>query len=120
MFNYDVNTMQITLHRGNTGTVPFKITGHDFTGETAVAYFCMKQGSTVVKEGYYPLDSTGEFTVEFVNTDTDGLAPGTYEYDVHVVLDPVYDDNDNVVDGTFVRTMMDPIPIIVKRTVGTV
>lgn len=120
MFVVNESTKAITLHRGDTGAVTITLTGYDFSNVTARAVFSVKNSGTTVKEEICQIDENNQFTVEFANEDTDYLSPGTYEYDVRVVIDPVYDDDGKIINGSEVMTPEDPIPVVVKRTVGTV
>ena len=121
MFVVDAETKKITMHRGDTGSITFTVTGYDFTGHTVKALFSLKKAKSgdVVKEQVYSLDSDNQFTVEFANSDTDHLTPGNYEYDVRVVIDPVMDGS-VITSGTVVRTPYDPIPVEIRRTVGEI
>ena len=120
MFEVDEESGQITLHRGDTGEVTFTITGYDLSNVNAVCLFSLKRNGVVAKEQVYDLDEDQQFVVEFLNEDTDYLDPGTYEYDVRLVIDPVYDTDGNLVNGAVVRTPRDPISVEVKRTIGLI
>jgi len=115
---FDVNreTKEIIFHRGNTGEVTFYFTGYDFTDTGAKALFSMKRMGTVVKNEVHDIVDN-QIVVRFTNEDTDQLQPGTYEYDVTVVMNAVFED-DELVSGEVVYTTEDPIKARVKRTVG--
>ena len=121
MFVVDAETKKITMHRGDTGSITFTVTGYDFSDVTCKALFTLKKvkGGDVVKEQAYTLGSNGQFTVSFANADTDYLTPGNYEYDVRLIVNPVMDGT-KIVSGTVVRTPYDPIPVEIRRTVGEV
>lgn len=120
MFIVDEETRQITLHKGDTGEITFTINGYDFSSLNLRCVFSMKQSGVEVKEEIHELDENNQFTVEFINTDTDYLTPGSYEYDVTVVVDPVFDGTGKIIDGSVVRTLCDPIPVTIKRTVRNI
>ena len=117
MFEVDNTTRKITMHRGDTGSITFTATGYNWATVNAKALFSMRRKDQIVKEQIYDIPSSGQFTVEFLKTDTDYLKPGMYEYDVRVYLDPTIE-NGKIVNGTVVRTPWDPIPVEIKRTVG--
>lgn len=122
MFVADEETKVITLHAGDTGAVTFTLEGYDFSNVEAKAIFTLKMGGKdIIKEEYYDIDEDNQFCVEFANADTDFLSyKKSYEYDVRVVIEPVYDANGKIYDGIVVRTPEDPIQFIIKRTVGEI
>lgn len=122
MFVVDAETKKITMHRGDTGSITFTVTGYDFSDVTCKALFSLKKAKSgdVVKEQVYSLDSNNQFTVEFANSDTDHLVPGNYEYDVRVAINPTLDGNGKITSGDVVRTPYDPIPVEIRRTVGEI
>lgn len=120
MFIVDENSKKITLHRGDTGCITITLKGYSFSNVNAVALFTMKVNGNPVKEEVHQIDDNNQFVVEFKNPDTDGMGSVTGEYDVRVVIDPVFDANGVITDGDFVRTPNDPIPVEIRRTVGTV
>ena len=122
MFVVDQETKKITMHRGDTGSITFTVTGYDFSDVTCKALFSLKKAKSgeVVKDEVYSIGSSGQFTVEFSNEDTDYLAPGNYEYDVRVVINPTLDGNGKITSGDVVRTPYDPIPVEIRRTVGEI
>lgn len=119
MFKIDPETKRITMHRGDTGSVPYVITGYEF-GENDRVLWTMKSdnGTEVKKQLCTPVD--GRIVVDFVNSDTDSLAPGTYRYDIRIIANPVYDEGGNVVDGTMVNTPQSPLYIEILSTVGQI
>ena len=112
---------KIELHRGDTGVIGITATGYAF-GESDRALFTLKnsQGS-IVKQGVYAMENN-RFEVEFTNSDTDYLQDGQYEWDVRYVVNPVYDQEDptKIVDGDCVTTPNDPMPCVLRRTVGQI
>ena len=64
----------------------------------------------------------GVVTIRFVNSDTDSLDPGKYEWDVRVVLEPVYDPehNNELSDGEEVITPEEPMALTLVGTVGQI
>ena len=119
MFYVDTDTKEITMHRGDTGSLTITFTGYDFTNVNACALFTLKHGSIeIIKEAHQIVDN--QIVIEFANADTDWVNPGVFEYDVRVVIDPVYDEDGIPTDGTVVRTPEDPISCTIKRTVGQI
>lgn len=119
MFEIDKNARTITLSRGDTGWVPYRITGKTL-GEDDRVLWTMRnaKGQEIKKQIYTPVDNV--FWVRFENPETDGLPPGTYTYDARVIIGPIYDANDNIVDGEEVKTPMLPTVIRLLDTVGIV
>lgn len=95
-----VNGTEITLSRGDTGAIKFQAnvtrrdTGTAYTfGERDRAVFSIKSGAgQVVKQKAYPLVEN-EFTVIFMNADTDKIAPGGYSWDARFMINPYYDED---------------------------
>lgn len=120
MFNVDTTTFTITMSRGDTGKVTFQASGCNFESQDR-ALFTVKNsaGDTIIEE-LYELDENGAFTVDFRNEDTDSLPTGTYTYDVRYVFNPVYDENDVLINGYPVRTPKRPMNLVLVATVGQV
>ena len=120
MFQVDSETKKITMHRGDTGEITVTLNGYDFSNVDCKALFTMKYGGETIKEDYYDIDENNQFVVEFTNPDTDIFTSANAEYDVRVIIDPVWDENGKIVNGTMVRTPDDPIACEIRRTVGIV
>lgn len=119
MFHVDPATKKITMHRGDTGSVPYLITGYEFQEEDRVLWTMKSDNGTEVKKQLLtPVD--GRVVVDFVNSDTDSLAPGTYRYDLRIIASPVYDASGDVVDGVMVNTPQSPLYIEILSTVGQI
>ena len=117
MFN--VNGYAINLHRGDTGTIGITARGYDF-GENDRALFTVKDKSgTIVKQAAYAMENN-RFQVSFLNSETDYLDSGLYEWDVRYIVNPVYDESGNIVDGDAVATPKDPMDLNLYRTVGQI
>lgn len=103
MFKLDDDGTTILMIRGNTGTVRIRLTGYSFGANDRV-YFCMAYpNGTPVKEAILEVDENGYIEIPFVNTDTDYLQPGIYNYGYTAVTDPVYEDG-KIVNGSGVCT----------------
>jgi hypothetical protein len=119
MFVVDTDNKKITLHKGDTGTAPFRFTGFTLEGNVRVLWTIKnRRGELIMERIYTPVDN--EFSVEFSNSDTDSLPAGTYYYDARVVIDPVFDDQGHIVDGEYVNTPASPLQIEILDTVGEV
>ena len=118
MFQVDGDT--ITLSRGDTGSVDFRATGYTFTEEDRALFTVKSAEGTIIKQNAYPIDSSGLFTVYFLNAETDYLAPGIYSYDVRYVIGPAYDSEGRIVDGDQVITPKTPKQLILLGTVGQI
>lgn len=117
MFIVDGN--KITLSRGDTGAFIVEATGYDF-GPDDRALFSVRNGAgTIVIQRAYELENNA-FTVTFFNADTDTLIPGTFYWDVRYVINPVYDGNNNIVDGDQVITPNSPMALNLLAVVGDI
>lgn len=115
MFNVNVSTGEIVMSSGDTGEIPFRISGYDFSDLDYKVVFCARNRGKKIKEEYYTLDENGRFTVCIVNGDTDQIpGPAICFYDVTVVVDPVYDQGGKIVDGSFVRTLNRPTRMSIR------
>ena len=123
MFNVD--GYSISLSRGDTGAITIKAIatkgGEPFIfGENDRALFSIKNGQgEVVKEKIAELDNNS-FTVYFLNTDTDSLSTGSYQWDVRYVINPYYDANGRIVNGDQVITPKEPQTMSIMNVVGDV
>lgn len=120
MFVINRTDKSIIMSRGDTGWIPFRITGA-MLGSSDRCIFTMKnsQGAIVKEAVFTPVSNV--FWVRFVNSDTDGLPAGIYNYDVRVVIGPTYDPQTGaIVDGQEVKTPMMPANITLVNTVGEI
>jgi hypothetical protein len=60
------------------------------------------------------------FVVYFQNGDTDGLASGSYTWDVRYIIHPYYDDSGRIVNGNQVITPKEPQSLTLLVVVGDV
>ena len=119
MFNWDPETRKITLHRGDTGVVPYVLTGYTL-GPNDRVLWTMKDGTgTIVKEGIYTPEDN-KFRVEFLNAETDYLSPGLYSYDTRVAINPVFDEQGRIIDGECITTPVSPLIVEILSTVGQI
>lgn len=123
MFNVD--GYNISLSRGDTGgmrvTATATLQGEPFTfGADDRALFSIKNANgEVVKEKVAELVNN-EFTVYFLNADTDSLAPGAYTWDVRYIIHPYYNASGRIVDGDQVITPKEPQTMALLVVVGDV
>lgn len=61
-----------------------------------------------------------DFTVTFMNADTDTLATGGYTWDVRYVINPYYDEDGKIVDGDQVITPNSPMSMNLLTVVGDI
>ena len=125
MFVVDTAQRKITLHRGDTGTVPFHVTGYEFAATDRVLFTMKSRGGQQIMKRIYSLDENGYFYVDFRNGDTDQLSAGQYIYDCRVAIKPEYDDQGNIIDVDFdnggaVATPVSPLVIELLDTVGQI
>lgn len=122
---YIVDGYSISLSRGDTGALRViaeaTLDGQPFTfGSDDRALFSIKNGQgEIVKEKVAELVDN-EFTVYFLNADTDSLAPGSYQWDVRYIIHPYYDDNGRIIDGDQVITPKEPQTMQLLTVVGDV
>lgn len=122
MFN--VSGYHITMSSGDTGAIRVRgratLNGEPYTfGSSDRALFSVKNGQgEIVKE--VAAQMTGNnFVVNFVNSDTDDLAPGDYSWDVRYIIYPYYSGG-KIVDGNQVITPKRPQVLTIESVVGKV
>ena len=115
-----VNGYDITLSKGDTGAILITTaTEYTFDNDDR-AVFTLKDGTgAIVKEVIAELTS-GSFTVEFYNQDTDTLASGNYSWDVRYVIHPYYDDSGRIINGDQVITPNQPMGMNLLTVVGEI
>lgn len=117
MFVIDGTT--IRLSRGDTGEVTIGASGYTF-GSNDRALFTVRNASTQeVKMRRILTIDDNIVTVTFVNSDTDSLEAGLYEWDIRYVINPIYDQGE-IVDGDEVITPEQPMSIELLTTVGQI
>lgn len=97
-FQVDLNTMDIHMNRGDTGSFKLKATRESGTAwtEDDRMLFTVKDGAGVIRmQRIYRLDDQwdlgdGVVLIEFHNDDTDDWEPGTYTTEVRFDVDPVW------------------------------
>ena len=119
MFNVEGTT--ISLSCGDTGAIKFIAdTDYTFASEDRALFSIKNSVGEVVKESAYALDNEKSFTVTFFNSDTDNLAPGTFNWDVRYIIHPYYDDAGKIIDGDQVITPNAPMDMNLLNVVGVV
>lgn len=102
MFEINARTKEITMHKGDTGTLTVNATpvGFSFT-ENDRAIFTVKRSSTEVMRQELEIEDNA-VVIEFANSDTDGLRADTYRWDIRFVINPTLDEDGHVVceEGT--------------------
>ena len=99
MFVVNLETMEITMHQGDTGS--FKVgatraSGEAWTEDDRALFTVRNQQGEAVLMRYYRLDDqydlgNGKILVEFHNDDTDQWEPGTYNTELRFDVSPVWD-----------------------------
>lgn len=137
MFVINPDTMEIRMHRGDTGA--FTVTASRESGaewtDADRMIFTVTDGTGAVKmERYYRLDNgrtsveldPGVVLVEFHNDDTDDWSNGTYQTELRFVIDAVWDgeapeddmisalnpDTAHIIEGSGVRTALQSTMIL--------
>ena len=98
-FQVDLNTMDIRMSCGDTGS--FKVaaeleSGTAWTEDDRMILTVMGAGGAIVLQRYYRLDDQwgvgdGIILVEFHNDDTDDWTPAEYATEMRVSLEPVWE-----------------------------
>ncbi len=99
MFSVDLESMAITMHRGDTGS--FKVhaerkSGESWTDDDRMIFTIKNQNGETVIQRFYRLDDQydlgdGYVLIEFHNDDTDHLDNGQYAVELRFVISPVWD-----------------------------
>ena len=116
MFDVNESTMAVNMHRGDTGafTVTMELEDNESFVDGDVAIFEVWSGTTRLihrefnlqpAEPTYTEYGDGVFLIAFRNSDTDTWAPGTYQTEIRVTLNPIRSSG-AVVDGDTVRTIV--------------
>lgn len=129
MFNVNTENGYIDMHRGDTGAFNIRFTGYTLTSSDRVLVTFKSQTGTEIKKEYH-VPENNRIRIQLRNPETDYLDAGDYSWDARVIIDPVYDENGNVVEGTgqeaeivdggAVSTPKDPMTLHIRRTVGQV
>lgn len=118
MMNLNYETMEIEMHKGDTGTVDYQLGGDALASSDRVLWtMADKNGNPVKQEIITPVD--GAFTVTFANSDTDALEAGDYPYDIRVINNPTLV-NGKITDGDGVSTPMNASRVKLLKVVGNV
>ena len=115
------NTMDVTMHRGNTLAYYVELSLEDIPevndnefvkGDVAIYEVWRGKNRLIHREfDLQPDEPTdiepgdGKFLIAFVNSDTDTWPEGTYDAEICMVLNPVRSDG-TVVDGNTVYTVV--------------
>lgn len=109
----------IILSRGDTGEVTIGVTGFSFSANDR-ALFTVRDsndGSVKMRRELPIVNNT--VTITFVNSDTDSLASGSYQWDIRFVINPHYTDGE-IDDGDEVNTPNLPMELRLLPTVGQI
>ena len=128
MFAVNLETMEITMHQGDTGS--FKIgaargSGAAWTENDRALFTVHNQQGEAVMRRYYRLDDqydlgNGKILIEFHNDDTDQWEPGTYSTELRFDVSPIWDGDPptgrcenallpgvaKMIEGSMVRTVI--------------
>jgi hypothetical protein len=99
MFNVNLETGEITMHRGDTGSYKLhaaRKSGDAWTADDRLIYTIKNQQGEVVLQRFYRLDDQwdlgdGVVLIEFHNDDTDDWANGTYGVEWRYVISPIWE-----------------------------
>ena len=127
MFNVDLETMEITMHRGDTGS--FKVHGSrkdgtPWTEDDRMLFTVRNQQGEIVMQRIYRLDDQwdlgdGVVLIEFHNDDTDTWEPTQYSTELRFDISPIWEGtaptarcvdalktSAKMVEGSIVRTTL--------------
>lgn len=98
MFNVDFDTMNIKMHRGDTGSFKLHATkksGDAWSQDDRMLFTIRNGQGEIVIQRFYRLDDQwdlgdGRVLIEFHNDDTDQWENGTYPVEARFVIDPVW------------------------------
>ncbi len=105
MLRLDQDEMKITCPQGDTGLLLIRINGMDGQPlsellDGVVIFAVCKE----LKNGTFTTESSksveivdNTVTINITNSFSRGIQPGDYRWDVRIVTDPEYDDDDNVI-----------------------
>ena len=98
MFNVNLSTMDITMHRGDTGS--FKVaasraSGEAWTEDDRMILTVRDPSGAIVMQRFYRLDDQwdlgdGVVLIEFHNDDTDQWGNGSYATELRFVISPIW------------------------------
>ena len=127
MFNVDLDTMEIRMHRGDTGS--FKVhaereSGTAWTADDRMLFTVRNAQGEIVLQRFYRLDDAweigdGTVLIEFHNDDTDTWSNGQYATELRFNVSPIWDGTAptgrcvdaltagvKMVEGSVVRTVL--------------
>ena len=119
MYRVDEETGEIFLSRGDTMSFTLKFTGYTLTSSDRVMVTIKDRKGMLVKE-YVETPVDNMVVIQIRNPDTDYLNPAFYQWDARVIIDPVYDDQQNIIDGGSVSTPKLPMNFEIAPTVGQI
>ena len=117
---FEVNGRTIRLSRGDTGVIPFRVTGMELTGKDAGVFTIRRANGTTLVRKVIPVMEDGLLYVPFVNEETDGWREGEYLWDLRIVLEAQVGEDGMVTDGREVITPWPPSRLEVIGVVGEV
>lgn len=119
-FCVNPKTKQIDIYAGDTASMTVTLRGYDFQS-TDRALFTMQEKDS---EEEPLISKLLEFTdntvvVSFASEDTNFLDPDAeYEWDLRVIINPQYDENEEIITRDAVTTPGSPFKFVVHKTVG--
>jgi hypothetical protein len=118
MFKASGQSIQISA--GDTGVIRFDVEGARLTDrDRGVFTVKTRSGETMIRKIIKPEKET-EIMLPLVNSDTEKMQPGVYEWDIRVVLNAKFNASGDVVDGDSISTPYAPGQFTVMRVVGNV
>lgn len=123
MFNVNLDTMDIQMHRGDTGS--FKIgatrgSGDEWTSADRMLMTVRNQAGEIVMQRIYRLDDrwglgNGKVLIEFHNDDTDTWDSGQYPVELRFDVDPIW--NGTAPTGRCVNALSPGTPMMIEGSI---
>ena len=125
MFEIGKDDYQIRISKGDSGGFCVDANGRRLTSNDRVLFTVKNKVRTARKEivyieRVYKPDVYGKVMIEFNPTDTIGMAPGQYQWDLRYMYGVVVDDVGNILSVKDVETPFEAASFRVLDTVGEV
>ena len=114
-----IDGFNVSIPRGDTGAFDIHVTGYDF-GTDDRALFTIKNGNgkTIRRELLTITDNI--VSIEFTHDQTKILAAGDYVWDVRWIVEPEYDEDDNLIGGEEIDTPYKDLKFSITGTTGDI
>lgn len=114
-----VDGTSISIMRGDTGTVVIQTNGRTFIATDRAVFTIKDNNRRTIRRDVLSITDNA-VTISFTHDDTKAMRIGDYTWDVRFVVDPEYDDDNELIDGTAIDTPYTDMRFHVGRTVGDI